>query len=458
MSPITITALVIFAITYILMMAFQKIRPYVTAGSAIVFIALGIIAVADPNLFGESFFALENGSTYTYGIKEAFGEIDWNVIMMIAGTMGTVYLFIESKMPQLMSDVLISKMPNIKWTVVTLSLFAGIVSAFVDNVATVLMIAPVALAFCKKVNISPVPSIICIAVSSNLQGAATLVGDTTSILLAKQANLDFSDFFVHDGHPGMFWIVQAGAIVSAFIILFMFRKENAKIDFNNRTKVEDKFPTFLLLGTVVTLIVVSFIPYKDGAAEGQFYKPDISNGIICIFYFLIGAIRELVFKKNKEIVKNAFKEIDYYTIVLLTALFVVIGGVKSAGVIDVIGGAIANLGSGSVFVVYTIIVWMSVILSAFIDNIPYTATMLSIVPVIAGEIGIEPTLLYYGLLCGATLGGNLTPIGASANIAGIGILRKEGHEVKSTTFMKYGVPFTLAAVITGYLLLWFIWK
>ena len=100
---------------------------------------------------------------------------------------------------------------------------------------------------------------------------------------------------------------------------------------------------------------------------------------------------------------------------------------------------------------------MSVILSAFIDNIPYTATMLSIVPVIAGELGVEPTILYYGLLCGATLGGNLTPIGASANIAGIGILRKEGYEVKATTFMKFGVPFTLAAVITGYILLWLIW-
>ena len=213
----------------------------------------------------------------------------------------------------------------------------------------------------------------------------------------------------------------------------------------------------LLVGTVLSLIAVSFIPYKDGAAEGQFYKPDITNGIICITFFIVGIIRELLIKKNKEIVKNAFKEIDYYTIVLLTGLFVVIGGVKSAGVIDVIGDAIASLGSGSVFIVYTIIVWMSVILSAFIDNIPYTATMLSIVPVIAGELGIEPTLLYYGLLCGATLGGNLTPIGASANIAGIGILRKEGYEVKATTFMKFGVPFTLAAVITGYILLWIIW-
>ena len=453
MSPITITALVIFAVTYVLMMAFQKIRPYIAVGSAIVFIGLGIASAVSPS----AFFSV-GGESFAYGILDALREIDWNVIMMIAGTMGTVYLFIESKMPQLMSDVLISRMPNMKWAVFAMSLFAGVVSAFVDNVATVLMIAPVALAFCKKLNVSPVSSIICIAVSSNLQGAATLVGDTTSILLAKAANLDFSDFFVDEGKPGMFWVVEAGALVSGLIILFMFRKENNKISFNNRTKVEDKFPTFLLVATVVALIAVSFIPYKDAAAPGQFYKPDITNGVICIGFFVIGILRELIFKKNFEIVKQAFKEIDYYTIVLLTGLFVVIGGVKSAGVIDVIGSAIAKLGSGSVFIVYTIIVWMSVLLSAFIDNIPYTATMLSIVPVIAADIGIEPKLLFYGLLCGATLGGNLTPIGASANIAGIGILRKEGYEVKSTTFMKYGVPFTLAAVITGYVLLWVIWR
>jgi len=457
MNPITITALILFAATYILMMAFQKIRPYVAIGSALIFITLGTIASASPDLFGSGFFNIGE-STYSYGVAQALGEIDWNVLMMIAGTMGTVYLFIESKMPQLMSDILISKMPNVKWAIVCISLFAGIVSAFVDNVATVLMIAPVALAFCKKVNISPVPSIICIAISSNLQGAATLVGDTTSILLAKSANLDFSDFFVDSGKPGMFWVVEAGALVSALIILVMFRKDNAKIEFNARTKVEDKFPTFLLVGTIVLLIAASFIPYKDGAAEGQFYKPDITNGLICIGFFIIGIIREVFFNKNYKIVKDTFKEIDYYTIALLTGLFIVIGGIKSAGVIDVIGNGIAKLGSGSEFIIYTIIVWISVILSAFIDNIPYTATMLTIVPVIAADMGMEPKLLYYGLLCGATLGGNLTPIGASANIAGIGILKKEGYEVKATTFMKYGVPFTLAAVLTGYILIWFIWR
>jgi len=447
MQTITLIALILFAVTYILMMSFQKIRPHIAVISALTFIGIGVVQMVAPGTFGD----------FSFTPIEALKEIDWNVIMMIAGTMGTVYLFIESKMPQLMSDILISRMPSVKWVVVALSLFAGIVSAFVDNVATVLMIAPVALAFCKKLNISPVPSIICIAISSNLQGAATLVGDTTSILLAKAANLDFSDFFVDDGKAGMFWIVEAGAVTSALIILLMFRKENGKIEFSGKTEVKDKFPTFLLVATVVSLIVVSFIPYKDNA-NGGIYKPAITNGIICIFFFLLGVFREVAIKKNKDVVVGAIKEIDYYTIVLLTGLFVVIGGVKNAGVVDFLGGKIAELGNGSIFVVYTIIVWMSVFLSAFIDNIPYTATMLSLVPVIATDIGIEPKLLYYGLLCGATLGGNLTPIGASANIAGIGILRKEGYEVKSSTFMKYGVPFTLAAVITGYLLIWFIWQ
>ncbi len=457
MSQITIVALVIFAITYLLMMIFQKIRPHIVAASALIFIGLGIVAATKPDIFGPDFFTTASG-TFNYGISQAFSEIDWNVIMMIAGTMGTVFLFIESKMPQLLSDLLVSKMPNMKWVVVVISLFAGIVSAFVDNVATVLMIAPVALAFCKKLNVSPVPSIICIAVSSNLQGAATLVGDTTSILLGKAANLDFSDFFVDNGKPGMFWVVEAGAVVSALIIFFMFRKEKAPISFESRTKVEDYVPTYLLVGTVLALVVVSFIPYKSAAAPGEFYKPDITNGLICIGFFLMGALREIFIKKNKEIIVKDIKEIDYYTIVLLTCLFIVIGGIKAAGVIDVIGGAIAKLGAGSPFIVFTIIVWVSVILSAFIDNIPYTATMLSIIPVIAaGFPEMDPKLLYYGLLCGATLGGNLTPIGASANITGIGILRKEGYEVKSSTFMKYGVPFTLAAVTTGYLLLWIIW-
>ena len=452
MPALSAFTIVVFAITYILMFALQKYRPYIAVTSAAIFVLVGSMG-----LFSE----------FRYGILDALKEIDWNVLMMIAGTMGTVYLFIESGMPKLMSDVLVSRLHSVKLLVVVLSLFAGIISAFVDNVATVLMVAPVAIALCKDLKISPVPAIVCISISSNLQGAATLVGDTTSILLAKAANLDFTDFFFVEGRPGMFWVTEAGALVSIFIILFKMRKETASVYLNQRTVVKDMVPTALLLLTVITLILTSFIPYKDHAMPGEFYKPDISNGLICLFYFAVGAIWTVVKNKNWDSVKGAIKEIDYYTLVLLAGLFVIIGGVTQAGLIEKIGDLIAGIGGSgsrmSVFLIYTLIVWMSVFFSAFIDNIPYTATMLPVVAVVtnqlsqAGGLDIHPNLLYFGLLVGATLGGNITPIGASANIAGLGLLRKEGHEVGTKEFMSYSVPFTLAAVITGYILVWLIW-
>ena len=446
MSTLTVFTLIVFALTYVLMFTFQKIRPYVALASAALFITVGTA-----HLFPD----------FSYTLPDALRAVDWNVLMMITGTMGTVYFFIESEMPQLLSDIIISKVHSVKWLVVSLSLFAGIVSAFVDNVATVLMIAPVALAICKKLQISPVAPIICIAISSNLQGAATLVGDTTSILLAKAANLDFMDFFFVEGKIGMFWVTEAGALAATLIIWFMFRKDNQQVNVNDRTVIEDKFPSWMLGLTILCLILASFIPYKDNARPGAFYKPDISNGLICLFFFLLCLIRQMLRAKSTKPLKDVAGELDFYTLGLLFGLFIVIGAITKAGIIDLIGRTIGKLsGDGtraSVFLVYSVIVWMSVLLSAFIDNIPYTATMLPVVAVISEGLGIHPNLLYFGLLVGATLGGNITPIGASANITGLGILRREGHNIAASQFMKYSVPFTLAAVTTGYVLLWFIW-
>jgi Na+/H+ antiporter NhaD and related arsenite permeases len=417
-------AIIIFAITYVLLMAFPKLRAYIALGSAAIFVISGILP-----------------------ISKIFGVVDWNVLMMIAGTMGVVYLFIESQMPSLLADVIIRKLPDIKWVIVVLSLFAGIISAFVDNVATVLMVAPVALTICKKLGISPVKSIIAISIASNLQGAATLVGDTTSILLGGYANMNFLDFFVYRGKVGMFFVVEISAIVSTFVLLWIFRKDKDPVDIETSTVVKDYFPSFLLTGMVLGLIIASFIPNT----------PSTINGIICMAGLLIAIVREVV-RKNSDLVKGIFKEIDYFTLLLLGSLFIVIAGITEAGVVDWLSQQIVKLSGDNLFVVYTLITWASVILSAFIDNIPYIATMLPVVSGIAGILGIDPVILYFGLLSGATLGGNLTPIGASANITGIGILRKDRHEVKAWDFMKISIPFTLSAVVTGYLLIWFIWS
>lgn len=419
-----VLALAIFLVTYILLMIFPKARAYIALASAALFIVLGILP-----------------------LSEVFFSVNWNVILMIAGTMGIVYFFIESKMPALLADVIIEKIPDVKWAIIMLSLFAGIISAFVDNVATVLMVAPVALTISKKLNISPVPSIISIAIASNLQGAATLVGDTTSILLGGYAGLDFLDFFVYRGRPGMFWIVEISAIVSTIVLLFVFRKYNQKINLKDRTVVTDKFPTIVLLGTILLLILASFVSNK----------PDITNGLICMALFVISMIRAIIKQKKIMVVSDALKSIDYFTLGLLAGLFIVIAGITKAGVVDEIATLFVKISGNNLFIIYTLIVWASVLLSAFIDNIPYIATMLPVVSGIASLLNVDPTLLYFGLLTGATLGGNLTPIGASANITGLGILRKEGYEVSAGQFMKISVPFTLSAVITGYLLVWFIW-
>lgn len=432
MDSNAILALVIFITTYVFLMMFPKYRPYIALGSAITFIILGLTKVLEID------------------VKNVFGGIDWNVLMMIAGTMGIVALFIESKMPALLADKMIEKMPNVKWAIIALALFSGLVSAFIDNVATVLIVAPIALDIARKLKISPVNAIIAIAISSNLQGAATLVGDTTSIMLAGTAEMNFMDFFVFQGKLGLFFIVQLGMIASTFVLLWVFRKDNEPVDMKSSTEVKDYFPTILLVGMIVLLIIASFINFEPKVLD------DHKNGIICVSLLIIGLVRTLIKKKTFNAIIDVVKEIDTYTLLLLFGLFMVVASISEAGVIDAIGKFIGDISQGNVFVAYTIIVWVSVLLSAFIDNIPYVLTMLPVCTALGTTFGIEglPYVLYFGLLVGATLGGNLTPIGASANITGIGILRKEGHEVSNLHFMKISIPFTLAAVTTGYILVW----
>ncbi|WP_337960900.1 SLC13 family permease [Caloramator sp. mosi_1] len=245
----------------------------------------------------------------------------------------------------------------------------------------------------------------------------------------------------------MFFIVQIGAIVSALVLVVFFRKYNQPIHLEEKEKVEDMFPTYLIISMVVLLILASFIPNK----------PAITNGLICVVLLQIGLVKELLINKNKNALNVTLLQIDYQTILILMSLFIIIGGITEVGVINDISTLFLKLGSGGLFTVYSLFVWFSVLVSAFIDNIPYTATMLPVAAKVAVGMGIEPFVLYYGLLVGATLGGNITPIGASANITTLGILKNEGYEVKAKDFMKLSVPFTLSAVVTGYIITWIIW-
>ena len=418
-------ALVLFILMYVLMIVKPNYRPYYALGTGVMFLAAGILPVG-----------------------KFLGTINWNVLMMIAGTMILVDYFIESKMPNLLAEILLEKSRNVMWVTICMSLFSGVISAFIDNVATVLMVAPVGIAICRKLKINPVGMILSIAVSSNLQGAATLVGDTTSIMLGDYANMNFLDFFWMKGRPGIFFAVELGAVATVPIMMLLFRKDRAPVSNKGRTKVEDPVPTFMLLGMVLALIVASFIPGT----------PDTINGIICCTLAAAMIVLDLVRRKNAGRFTEAVKNLDYETLLLLTGLFVVIGGITEVGIINDISGLISKAGGGNIFVLYTIVVWGSVLISAFVDNIPYVATMLPVLSAVTSGLGMEPYLLYFGLLTGATLGGNITPIGASANIAGVGLLKKEGYTVSFGQFMRIGLPYTLTAVMVGYIYLWVFWR
>ncbi len=417
-------AIALFAGTYILLLLLPRFRAHIALLSAGIFIFSGIVPL---NVIGS--------------------VVDWNVILMIAGTMGIVSMFIETRMPALLADLILEKTPSVRWAVVALSLFSGFISAFMDNVATVLIVAPIAISVAKKQNISPVTSVIAVSIASNLQGAATLVGDATSIMLGGYANLDFLDFFFTKGRVGLFWIVELGALASTLVLFWILRSQQQTIQPQKRTEVTDFFSSWLLVFMVVFLILASFIPDK----------PDITNGLICLGLFGVGLLRELFKGRDRAYFKGTLSDIDYFTLSLLIGLFIVIGGLTQVGVIDRISVFIVKMGRGNLFLIYTLVVWISVLVSGFVDNIPYVATMLPVMGGAANILGVEPNLLYFALLVGATLGGNLTPIGASANITALGLLRREGYEVSTGEFMRLGVPFTLAAVITGYVLVWFFW-
>lgn len=419
-----IFALILFALMYVLMITKPKYRPFYALSVAVIFLIAGILPLND-----------------------LMSTINWNVLLMISGTMIIVYYFIESHMPNLLADILLEKAKNVMWVTILMSLFAGVISAFIDNVATVLMVAPVGMAICKKLNMSPVGMILSIAVSSNLQGAATLVGDTTSIMLGDYANMNFMDFFWMNGKPGIFFAVELGALATVPVMMYLFRKDTAPVSSTDRTPVSDYLPTVMLLLMVAALITASFIPNT----------PDMINGIICCVLAAATIVIDSMRVKKADNAGEALKNLDFETLGLLTGLFVVIGGLTNVGIIDDFAGLIVKFGGNNIFLLYTIVVWGSVLISAFVDNIPYVATMLPVLTAVTATLGIEPYLLYFGLLSGATLGGNITPIGASANIAAVGMLRKEGYQVSFAEFMRIGVPYTLVAVMTGYLYFWFIW-
>ncbi|MCD6408543.1 TRAP transporter large permease subunit [bacterium] len=380
--------------------------------------------------------------------------LNYNVLGIFLGTSILSFLFTVSKVPSVIINRIVEKKLRTGIVYLLICIITSFISAFVENVATILIMAPVALEFTRKYKLNPVPLFVGMAISSNLQGCATMVGDSPSIILAMETGMNFNNFFympaaklnLSTGKPGIFFFVQFGAILSFFILYLFFRKER-EITHRNGEKIQVSswIPAILIITMIFSLAATSFLQEKF-----SFFP-----AVICLSYGIGGLIWFLTTQKEEKI---SPKHIDWDSFFLLIGIFILVGTIKKMGFIEDIANFLVKVGEKNPFVLYLIIVWFSVLISSFVDNIPYTLAMLSGIKILSLKLGVNPFIYYFGLLMGSCIGGNITPIGASCNVVGVGILRKNGYKVNFIDFAKIGLPFTLIAVSGSSLLMWFIYR
>ena len=418
-----IISLVVFIIAYLLFVTLPRRRSLVAVSGAILLIFAQVLS-----------------------FKQAFWAVNWNVMGIFLGTLVVADVFMESRVPAYIAEIIVDKAPSTAWAILFICMLTGFISAFVENVATVLIVAPIALSLAKKINLNPVNLMIGISISSNLQGAATLIGDPPSMLLAGFAKMNFMDFFFYKGRPSIFFAVELGAFVSFLVLYFIFRKRREKPSLLAVEKVRSWIPTVILVVLIFALALTSFLD------TGFTYMA----GVLCLAAAVISIIWEK--KVTKGPLLKSIKELDWDTTFFLIGIFILVGSITLTGWIENISVFLSGVIGTNLFLGYSLLVLGAVILSGFIDNVPFLAAMLPVAIALSEKLNVQPSLFLFGLLIGASLGGNITPIGASANIVSCGLLKKEGYEVRFGRFAKIGIPFTLAAVAAASVFVWFIWS
>ncbi|KPK95607.1 hypothetical protein AMJ80_04640 [bacterium SM23_31] len=372
-------------------------------------------------------------------------RVNWNVIGIFAGTLVLAEFFSFSRVPAFLSDILIGRSKSTGSAMLRVCIMSGFLSVFIENVAVVLITAPIALEVIKKLKVSPVPMLIGIAVASNLQGTATLIGDPPSMILAGQLKMSFNDFFVYHGNLGVFFAVEFSAFFSFLVLYFFFRKNKEPVVSIKKTSVTSWTPTVLLCLMVVGLAIAPIF-------DKNFLW---LSGTICTVFAVISIIWGISF--NKKEVIHILRRYDWDTTFFLAGIFVLVSAFEDVGLIVSLKNLLVNYLGSDIFLSYLFIILFSVAVSAVIDNVPFITLMIPVTHEMGLEIGSE-YLLVFGLLIGTCMGGNITPVGAAANIVSVGILRREGHPVSFWSFMKIGLPYTIAATVSGAAFIWLVWR
>ncbi len=417
-------SLIVFCAAYVLFVVLPHRRSWVACTGAVLLVALGVVAWKDALLV----------------------KVSWNVMGLFFGTLILAELFLLSRVPAVLAERLVDAAKSTRVAMVALCAMAGAISMFVENVAVVLLVAPVALSLAEKLKTSPVPLLVGIAVCSNLQGTATMIGDPPSMILAGYMRMGFWDFFVYHGRLGIFFAVQVGALATMGVLAFLFRHVRGKPATVPTERPRAWMPTALLCALILGLSFATVVDPEFAWFAGAFTLFVSAAGLV---WFRAVA--------RWGHVRDVMRALDWDTTFFLIGVFVLVGALGDSGWMDRLAGALSGFSAGHVPMTFAAIVILAVILSGFIDNVPFLLVMIPVVQDVADRIQAPLPLLLFGLLIGACLGGNLTPIGASANVVTLGILKRNGHTVSFREFMRIGIPCTVASVTTACAFVWWIW-
>ncbi|MBN2061979.1 MAG: TRAP transporter large permease subunit [Deltaproteobacteria bacterium] len=366
-----------------------------------------------------------------------FKAVKWDVLGIYWGFMMVSFVFMKSRMPDLIANRIITTVRVEKYVIFTLCCLTAFLSAFMENVGVVLMMAPVAIAVSLRMQSDLFPYLISIAISSNVVTTLTMVADPPSIILALATGMKPLDFYLFQGRIGLGTITLIGVLVALGTLLFQFRRMQNPVAVQAESIATTKGPSVLFVLGVAALAVGPEFGLRPGTVG-------LIAGLIALYM-------------GRADLKEMIWEFDWNSFFFIIGIFIVIYNLNASGLLKDFAELAIQSGINNPTVILAFMIWISVALSSFMDNVPYTILMIPVCQNLASSLGINAWPFLYGMLIGTGIGGNITPVGATANVFACGILEKHGEKVQLGRYMNLSIPFSLAAVAAAHLLLQLVW-
>jgi Na+/H+ antiporter NhaD/arsenite permease-like protein len=374
---------------------------------------------------------------------EAFASVDFNVIFLLTGMMIIANITAKTGIFQWIAVEAVRRAQARPYTLLVLtSVVTAVVSAFLDNVTTVVLLTPVIFFIAQRLETSPVPFLISQVIASNIGGTATLIGDPPNIIIGSQMGKDFNDFLVNLT-PAVAVALAAYLYLARWIFRSELRVAVRVLDADDIQRLVDEErkiadPRLMRISAVVLgLTILGFLLSRLAGLEGATIA-------------LTGAVVLMIVAR--EDVHEILKTVEWPTLFFFLGLFIVVGGVVKTGLISDLAYGVLQLTGGRTEVAAIAVLWMSGFISAIVDNIPYTITMVPLIQELGHTVNVEP--LIWALALGANFGGNATVVGASANVVVASMSEARGYPISFASYLKYGVPATLATMLVATVDIW----